>query len=834
MVAFSGTTQGMNHLRLACLIALITTPVACGSPAMEAADAFAGADTSVALDALEGDAAAPSDAGRDAALESDAGSDAPPSTDAGSDAPSSSDAGLVLASGHLRGRVVEALTLDSVPVANAVLRASNGVSVTTGADGTFDLVGIPAGARIAIEVTPPRGALTYSSTQLLINMPARGDVRAMARLLRGCSTVVNLAGGERTRPLGACGSRGALVGVELPMGGVVNAAGAPVARVRMEIATIPALAGGELIGEAFLAFPGDMSARDAAGMDAWLESRGAAEVRLFDDATGEPAQLASGREATLTLPASPSSVEDRALRVWSYSESARAWVEEGRGELAVDAASGLLITRMTVPHFSWWNSDQPATRTCLTGRIAVTGGVSLGATSMMTTGVDYLGSSAASIAADGTFQVFARANSITDLTLHSELGRGLFQSARISTGARDVCTDVGTITVDSTRILGCTRGRVEDAAGVAIANADITATQLGRTIQGRSGSDGSFCIPLVGGARAVVRAESTDASGAPLRGVVYEALAAPGNACGGTCTDLGAITLRAASCIVGTLSDFGGPAARAWVHASGRAGSGSATTRADGTFCATVPAGESYRVYGYVNEAGGSSADIETVIVPASAGSCGAPSTCTRVTMTTADLACVHGVARDALGAPVAGATVRARPERSTRYASTITAADGSFCVPARAGERASIEIVKETRTTRDYEAFTADVATGAAMCGGAGCSEVGPRILRRETFATCIRGRILDRGAPVRTPIEAYTVDQVAILRPREDGRFCIEADPGVSARITLRDPNTTGCARDRETALMAPPVAAPSCIDEERCVDVGTLDFADFCAAS
>lgn len=810
----------MNQLRLACLVALISIPVACGSPAVDVPDAFAPNDVA-AVDAVQPDSGELSDTGLDAPATFDANVLGP-------------DAGLVLAAGHLRGRVVEAMTLDTVPVVGAVLTASNGVSVTTGADGSFDLVGIPSGARVAIRITPPTGALTYSSTQLVINMPATGDVRTSARLLRGCSTVVNLAGGERTRPLGACGSRGAIVGVELPMGGVVNAAGVPVARVRMEIATIPALAGGELVSEAFLAFPGDMSARDASGAEAWLESRGAAEVRLFDDATGEPAQLAPGREATLTLPASPLSIEDRELRVWSYSESARAWVEEGRGELAVDEASGLLVTRMTVPHFSWWNSDQAATRTCLTGRIEVSGGVSLGATMMVTTGVDYLGSSAASIAADGTFQVFARANSVTDLSLQSEVGRGLFQPARLSTGARDVCTDVGTITVDSTRILGCTRGRVEDALGAPIANADITASQLGRTIQGRSGSDGTFCIPLIAGARTVVRAEATDATGAPLRGLVYEALAAPGVTCGGACTDLGAITLRAASCIAGTISDFSGPAPRSWVQLTGRAGAGSALSFSDGTFCASVPAGDRYRAYAYVNEGGGSSADVETVNVPASAGSCDVPSTCTSVAMVTADLACVRGIARDAVGGPIAGATVRARPVRSTRYASTVTAADGSFCVPARSGEMASIEIVKETRTTRDYVAFATSVGPGAAMCGGSGCTDAGVRELRRETFASCIRGRILDGGVPVRTPIEAHTVDQVAILRPREDGRFCLEADPGIGARITLRDPNTVGCARNRETSLSAPPVAAPSCLEEERCVDVGTLEFADFCAGS
>ncbi|MFO0557683.1 MAG: carboxypeptidase-like regulatory domain-containing protein [Polyangiales bacterium] len=807
-------------------MALVALPASCSPPASppDAAPNDAAPNDAAPMDAAPNDAASSNDGGIDAAMDA--------TTDAAADA--RADGGSAVAEGHLRGRVVEALTLDNVAIAGARVTAANGATTVTGADGSFALVGIPSGTRTAIRITPPSGALSYSSTQLLIDMPARGDVRAIARLLRGCSTVVNLAGGQRSRALSPCGTRGALVGVELPMGGVVNAAGVAVARVRMEIAAIPSLAG-ELVGEAFMAFPGDMTARDSAGMDAWIESRGAAEVRLFDDATGEPAQLAPGREATVTLPASPKSIEDRALRVWSYSERDRAWIEEGRGELAVDEASGMLVTRLTVPHFSWWNSDQVATRTCLTGRIEITGGVSLGTTTMMATGVDYLGSTIASIAADGTFRIFARANSIVDLAFQSDVGRGVFQSARLTTGARDACVDVGVITIDSTRVQGCARGVARDALGAPIANADISATQLGRTVQTRSAADGTFCLPLISGARAVVRAEATDGANATIRGSIDEVLAAPGASCGGACTDLGALTLRATSCIAGTLSDFAGPAARAWVSVSGRSSGSTVLTRADGSFCAPVAAGDRYSVLGVVNNgARVSTAEIPTIVVGPSAGSCAMPSSCANAPLTANDIACVRGVARDSGGAPIAGATVRARPAQSTRFTSAVTGADGSFCVPARSGERATIEIVRETRTTRDYVAFAADVSAGAATCGGAGCTDVGARELRRETFATCIRGRILDGAVPVRTPIEAHTVDRVAILRPREDGRFCLEADPGLPGTITLRDPNTVGCARDRETSITTTAIASPSCLDEARCLDVGTLDFADFCAGS
>jgi hypothetical protein len=398
---------------------------------------------------------------------------------------------------------------------------------------------------------------------------------------------------------------------------------------------------------------------------------------------------------------------------------------------------------------------------------------------------------------------------------------------------------VGTVVVDTTRLLGCARGVVEDALGAPVAGADVTATQRGRTVAARSGIDGTFCLPLIGGLPTIVYAEATGASGVPLRGTVYEVVATAGGVCGGaSCADVGNVIVRAPSCITGTFADIGGPIAGATVAFFGDTAVAVGRTSAAGSFCTPVPAGDRYRAFGFSPTGDGALvADVSEVSVAEGAASCDTPSECVRVDFDAEALTCVRGVALDAAGAPIAGATVRARPVGSTRFARAETAADGSFCVAARTGELATIEIVRETRTRRDYFAETISVTSAAGRCGGTGCTELGELRLRAEVFATCIRGRLLDRGVPARLPIEAVTMDQVAILRPREDGRFCLDVDPGATARVTLRDPNdppAPGCVGVRETSVLAPPAAGASCVDERACTDVGDVDFDDFCLGS
>jgi hypothetical protein len=790
-------------------------------------------------DASPVDAGAPVDAGvpdggpLDAAM--DAGADAgEPAADLGVEAgaPDAGSGGV----GRVSGRVFEALTLDAVPIAGCTVTVGSGSRAVTGADGSFELTDVPPGARVLVHVEPPGTGAVFSSSDLVVSVAPGGVGRIDARLLRGCRTVLDLSAGERLRPVAPCGTGGALVGVELPVGGVVDATGAPVARVRMDIAAIPTLGGGELVGEAFLAFPGDMSARAATGEEVFLESRGAAEVRLFDDATGAPAQLAAGREAVLRLPAGPSSLEDARVPMWSFDEVEGLWVEEGTAALEVEPGSGALLHRLTVPHFTWWNADQPATRTCITGRALASPGFATALASIATVGVDYAGAAYGETDGEGRFTVFARASSTVELVARF-VDAARPASARVVTGAPGVCTDVGELTFDVTQAVGCVRGRAVDLAGAPVEDAGVLAVTSRRTASTRSGADGTFCVPVVGALPSRLFVEGRDASGAPIRGSAFETPPSSEASCGGpSCADAGDITLRADACIAGTYTGLAEPPERNPLAIVGRLGAVYTRPAPDGTYCATVPAGGVYDIVRFQRDGtAAESAERRGVVVPAAAGSCGAPATCVSVDLVAASVGCLRGTALDASGAPVAGAIVRAATVGSARATRTETAADGSFCVAARRDVDSTLEIVRETRTRRDHAFFRTRASGAAAVCGGPDCLDLGPQVLTTQTFATCVRGRLLGGGVPLRVPVEVRAVDDVAIVRPREDGRFCLDGDPGPDGLFRFREPEPGACpSLAGEIPVSVPPLSGVSCAAEADCTDLGDLDFADFCASS
>jgi hypothetical protein len=71
--------------------------------------------------------------------------------------------------------------------------------------------------------------------------------------------------------------------------------------------------------------------------------------------------------------------------------------------------------------------------------------------------------------------------------------------------------------------------------------------------------------------------------------------------------------------------------------------------------------------------------------------------------------------------------------------------------------------------------------------------------------------------------------------VRPREDGRFCLDGDPGPDGRFRFQEPEPGACPLVAgDIPVSVPPLSGVSCAAEADCTDLGDLDFADFCASS
>ena len=107
-----------------------------------------------------------------------------------------------------------------------------------------------------------------------------------------------------------------------------------------------------LNGEA--AFPGDYIGEQTDGTDTVLQSYGFIDVTL-EDAAGNPLQLASGAEATLTYPMDNNIEETPAtIPLWYYDLEKGMWIEDGVAtyDAATDTYTG------NVSHFTTWNLDK--------------------------------------------------------------------------------------------------------------------------------------------------------------------------------------------------------------------------------------------------------------------------------------------------------------------------------------------------------------------------------------------------------------------------------------------------------------------------------------------
>ncbi len=161
--------------------------------------------------------------------------------------------------------------------------------------------------------------------------------------------------------------------------------------------------------ESILAAPGEMKARVGA-IETPLESHGMVEVE-FATPAGLPLEFV-GESARLEIPTPETTVVDdgAVLPMWTFDEEEGLWLREGSAVLRDGVAYA------DVPHFSWWNCDQPMNTSCVTGRLVdpITGD-GVDSVSVQTVGLDYRGSYTTSTTAEGDFCADARIASTAEL-----------------------------------------------------------------------------------------------------------------------------------------------------------------------------------------------------------------------------------------------------------------------------------------------------------------------------------------------------------------------------------------------------------------------------------
>ena len=172
--------------------------------------------------------------------------------------------------------------------------------------------------------------------------------------------------------------------------------------------------------------PGQYEALDGTtGEISNIESFGAINA-TFEDADGNPLQLASGQTATVRIPLSGGSSDaPESIPLFYYDDESGYWVEEGSATLT--EISGEFFYVGTVSHFTTWNADRVYETIFLTG-CAVNEDSSVAAGVRITaTGIDYTGTSSVYTDAFGSFTIPVRMNS--DLRIQAS-GNGLLSGSQ--------------------------------------------------------------------------------------------------------------------------------------------------------------------------------------------------------------------------------------------------------------------------------------------------------------------------------------------------------------------------------------------------------------------
>ena len=276
---------------------------------------------------------------------------------------------------------------DATPVAGAQVRAG-ALSAATDGDGKFTLANVAAGDRVVLTIE----AASFIDGLVVVPVVANQTARAAARLIRaGAETSI-----DPTRASIATAA-GSSARVALPADALVNPASgaAPSGTVTVRVTPIDPGADPQ-------SMPGDFTT--SAGQT--IESFGAINVTLKDSA-GAALNLKAGSSATIRIPLASRSTEAPAtIPLFYLDESTGRWVEEGSAVLTGSGSDRWY--EGTVTHFTTWNADRLQDTVFVNGCVVTDGGQPVTEALAYSVGLDYSGSAAVAVDAQGQFRVGMR------------------------------------------------------------------------------------------------------------------------------------------------------------------------------------------------------------------------------------------------------------------------------------------------------------------------------------------------------------------------------------------------------------------------------------------
>ena len=298
--------------------------------------------------------------------------------------------------GTVSGQVASAA--NNTPVAGATVSTTAGTT-TSAADGSFTVTA-GAGERTIIHVEATGFAEAFPVARVTAGQSTTLGVRLLPT---GVTVPVTIATGGIVTVLNSTAQ------VNIPADGLVpKNGGATAGTVTVSLTPINPAVDTNLM-------PGDFTGVSAGGgSPVPIESFGALLIDIQDSA-GTRYTLAPNKTSTIRIPLGALSANPPAtIPLWFFDEVTGLWKEEGTATL--QGTTPNQFYEGTVTHFSYWNADKALDTVFISGCVRDTNGQPVANLVVGTNGLDYSGLATDFTAADGTFRVAMRRNSVATLS----------------------------------------------------------------------------------------------------------------------------------------------------------------------------------------------------------------------------------------------------------------------------------------------------------------------------------------------------------------------------------------------------------------------------------